>query len=127
MNAVVNCSSFQLGLLFGVIFVNALEKMEGEGGRSAEYKIAKWVKRSETVQYTLHIFGLILMNGGFWLIIPTASKPTSSLTRFFLFFAPPIFLSGLGLFITPSLLSGTSRLTTLINSLLGIYLLLFRW
>jgi hypothetical protein len=118
MNPLSNYSSFQLGLIFGIFFINALEKNEGEG-RTVEKKFAKLVKRSEIVQYTLHLLGLVLMNATFWMIVWTVDKPKESITRFFLSFAQPIFLFGLGLFIIPSFLSGNSRLTKIINGILG--------
>jgi hypothetical protein len=69
MNPLVRSSNFAIGLLFGVFFINGLEKIENEGTRTNEYKFAKMLKRSKGLQYFFQIFGFSLMSVAFWAII----------------------------------------------------------
>jgi hypothetical protein len=123
MNALVRSGNFALGLLFGIFFINGLEKIENEEARTKEYKLAKALKRSNPLQYFFQIFGLLHIFVAFWLIVPVSGdNPSSTMVNFFLASTPTIFLIGLGMFITPSVLCGGSPLTIFINKLLGKYL-----
>lgn len=120
MNPLVRASNFAMGMLFGIFFINALEKIESEDARTNEYKISKVVKRSKPAQAIIQIVGVILMNVAFWLIVPVSSDDVSvGLVKFFLAGCPAIFLFGLGLFIFPSVIGADSWLTRFINKLLG--------
>lgn len=119
MNALVQSAPFAIGMLFGVLFVNALDKMEGEN--TVEIRLGNLVKKGGAVTLLMQLIGLVLMNVAFWLIVPTIDNPKSSFTRFFLSTTPTMFALGLGLLITPSVLGGSSRLTNFLNSFLGIF------
>lgn len=121
MNPLVRCGNFALGFLFAIFFINGLEKIESEGERPIEYRFAKFMKRRSAIQYALQIVGLILLNVSFWLVVPVSKEadPSSSMVYFFLSATPTMFLLGLGLLITPSVLQGTSSLTNLVNQILG--------
>lgn len=123
MNTLVQSSSFVVGLLFGMVFVNALDKIEGEGSRGREYVFGKLVKKSPILQYVLQVVGVAMMSLAFWFIVPTIDNPKSGFTRFFLSTTPTIFAIGLGLLITPSILGGTSFLTNFLNTFLGTILI----
>lgn len=119
MSPLVRGSNFALGLLFGIFFVNALEKIEVED-RSNEYKFGKMLKRSKVGQAILQILGASLMSVAFWLIVPVSSEDASNgLIRFFLSSCPAIFLIGMGLFVTPSVLGADAWLTRMLNKFLG--------
>lgn len=119
MNTLVKSAPFVIGLFFGIVFVNALDKIEGDGTRSNEFKFGKIIKKSVILQYVLQFIGLVLVNVSFWLIVPTFDDPKSSFTWFFLSTTPTLFCIGLGILITPSILGGTGAITQFINALLG--------
>lgn len=121
MNPLVRCGNFALGFMFSIFFINGLEKLESEGERPMEYRFAKFMKRRPAIQYVLQIIGFLLMTISFWLVVPVSKEtdPSSNMVYFFLSATPSMFLLGLGLLITPSVLQGTSSLTNLINQILG--------
>lgn len=120
MNPLVRSSNFAIGLLFGIFFVNALEKIEVEDSRSNEYKFGKLIKRSKVMQTAMQLIGVLLMCLAFWLVVPASdeyAKP--GFVRFFLAGCPTIFLFGMGIFIMPSILGADGWLTRVLNKLLG--------
>ena len=112
--------AFFFGLFLGLFMVEGL----GKGSDKAfEESLAKKVRSSSKLQYFLHFFGLALMIMSYSLVAlyfnvnPNDGPNTDSYG--YLILVPLVFLFGLALFILPSFWLGKSKLTILINRVLG--------
>lgn len=59
-NTFVRAGPFYLGLIFGFLIIEGLEKVDGKT-RTTEYKIAKKLRKSKMAQNLLHVFGIAIM------------------------------------------------------------------
>ena len=117
-NSFVRMGAFFFGLLIGLIAIEGLEKLDD--GKTFEYKLAKNVKRSNSIQYIMQFVGLFLIVLTYLLIIPYLDPSNTSQTPYFYIVMAPLgFLVGLALFTMPSFWEGESKSTKFINSVFG--------
>lgn len=91
--------------MFGFLVIEGLEKVEGKA-RTAEYKMAKKIRKSKAINTTMCILGAALMITILSLIsmyFDRHSSPSKTSSYFFITLTPTIFLIGFALFLLPSL------------------------
>lgn len=83
----------------------------------------KSIRKNENIQIVMHLLGFAVMLLTYLLIIPYLSlvEPGDTRTQAYgyLIFAPFGYLLGLVIFLLPCLLQGESKLTVLLNRVLG--------
>ena len=120
-NAIVRMAPYAFGFMLALFVNESIEK--SEGGSDNNYKIVNTIRSNEKIQILLHFGGFALMLLTYLLIIPylAIAKPGEERTQAYayLVLSPFGFLLGLGLFLLPCFLQGESKLTVVLNRVLG--------
>lgn len=117
-NSFVRMGAFFFGLTFGLVAIEGLEKLDD--GKTFEYRLAKRVKRSNSLQVGMQLAGTALSLGTYLAIIPYLDPSNRSQTPYFyLIMAPMGFILGWALITLPNFWEGEAKSTKLLNSILG--------
>ncbi len=104
-NTFVRAGAFYFGLIFAFMIIEGLEKVQGKS-RTAEYKLAKKVRKSKMAQNILYGLGasiMIIVMSMVALYFDRDNRVAHKTSAYwFLTLSPPAFLLGFAMFVLPS-------------------------
>lgn len=112
--------SFFFGLFAGLFIIEGMAKNKE---KTFEEQLAKTMRKSSKRQYFLHFLGLAIVIVTYSMValffnVGPLDNPTSS-SYWYLVLTPLAFLVGLTVFLIPCFWEGNTKLTRLINKVLG--------